>query len=142
MFNRSKNNPPAADDQPEEAKPVEAPSTPAKGTATGFVLERNKPSVISEGFSFVGDIQAQGVLHVEGSVRGTVSTESVNIGLAGSVNGRVDCASLQIKGSFSGQAQCRELVVSGKARIQGKITYEILSIQRGAVIDGDLICVM
>lgn len=121
--------------------PVSA--TPSKsGGAGGFLLERNKPSVISEGFSLVGDITAQGVLHVEGQIRGTVSTESVNIGPTGNVEGRIDCASLQIKGGFAGDAGCRELIISGKAHIKGRISYEVLSIQRGARVEGELICVL
>ncbi len=121
--------------------PVSATSSKSGG-AGGFLLERNKPSVISEGFSLVGDITAQGVLHVEGQIRGTVSTESVNIGPTGNVEGRIDCASLQIKGGFSGEAGCRELIISGKAQIKGRISYEVLSIQRGARVEGELICVL
>lgn len=147
MFTKSKNSPVPPVIHPEAEAEDAAPAAPAPAAAksnpgNGFLLERNKPSVISEGFTLVGDITAQGVLHVEGSVRGTVSTESVNIGLTGAVEGRIDCASLQIKGLFAGQAQCRELIVSGKARIRGQITYETLSIQRGALVDGELICVL
>ncbi|MEY4713410.1 MAG: hypothetical protein RIS88_2860, partial [Pseudomonadota bacterium] len=44
---------------PETANP-----TPRTGASSGFLLDSNKPSVISEGFSLVGDISAQGALHV------------------------------------------------------------------------------
>jgi len=151
MFNKSKNNPTPAPDAEDEAMaaapaptpaPTPAPSGKSGPPANNFLLDRNKPSVISEGFALVGDITAQGVLHVEGSIRGTVSTESINIGLTGLVEGRIECASLQVKGAFAGQAQCRELVIAGKARIRGRITYETLSIQRGAVVDGELICTL
>ena len=151
MFNKSKNNPSPATESEEEAldsalASTSAPAPAANGKpapgSNNFLLDRNKPSVISEGFALVGDITAQGVLHVEGSIRVTVVTESINIGLTGLVEGRIECTSLQIKGAFSGQAQCRELVVSGKARIRGRVTYETLSIQRGAVVDGELICTL
>ena len=119
--------------------------TPDNGNVTsrptgssGFLLDSNKPSVISEGFSLVGDISAQGILHVEGMIKGTVTTEAVNIGITGAIEGKIQCSSLQIKGAFVGEARCQELVISSKARVRGNITYETLSIQRGAFVEGEL----
>lgn len=119
--------------------------TPETGNAasrntasSGFLLDSNKPSVISEGFSLVGDISAQGILHVEGMIKGTVTTEAVNIGITGAVEGKIQCTSLQIKGAFVGEARCQELFIANKARVRGNITYETLSIQRGAYVEGEL----
>ncbi len=149
MFARHKNKPAAAEEPGflsarattapvAESAPAEEP--PAKAAPSGgFLLERNKPSVISEGFSLVGDIMADGVLHVEGSVRGTVATGVVNIGPNGSVEGEISCQQLHIKGSFVGQADCDELLIAGKARVSGRVTYRTLSVQRGADIDGSLV---
>ncbi len=153
MFSRHKNKPAPADEISFLAgRPAAAPAsepvaleepapkaTPAPAPAGGFLLERNKPSVISEGFSLVGDISADGVLHVEGQVRGTVKTHVVNIGPNGSVEGEISCHQLHIKGSFLGQADCDELLIAGKARVNGRVTYRTLSVQRGADIDGSLV---
>lgn len=125
---------PAPDVVAEEPAPKAAPAP-----AGGFLLERNKPSVISEGFSLVGDISADGVLHVEGQVRGTVTTHVVNIGPNGSIEGEISCQQLHIKGNFIGQADCDELLIAGKARVNGRVTYRTLSVQRGADIDGSLV---
>lgn len=118
---------------PETANPA-----PRSGASSGFLLDSNKPSVISEGFSLVGDISAQGVLHVEGMIKGTVTTDAVNIGITGAVEGKIQCNSLQIKGAFVGEARCQELFIASKARVRGTITYETLSIQRGAYVEGEL----
>lgn len=118
--------------------PETANAAPRSGASSGFLLDSNKPSVISEGFSLVGDITAQGVLHVEGMIKGTVTTEAVNIGITGAVEGKIQCNSLQIKGAFVGEARCNELVIASKARVRGNITYETLSIQRGAYVEGEL----
>ncbi len=118
--------------------PETANAAPRSGASSGFLLDSNKPSVISEGFSLVGDITAQGVLHVEGMIKGTVTTEAVNIGITGAVEGKIQCTSLQIKGAFVGEARCQELVIASKARVRGTITYETLSIQRGAYVEGEL----
>jgi len=118
--------------------PETANAAPRSGASSGFLLDSNKPSVISEGFSLVGDITAQGVLHVEGMIKGTVTTEAVNIGITGAVEGKIQCTSLQIKGAFVGEARCQELIIANKARVRGTITYETLSIQRGAYVEGEL----
>ncbi len=152
MFARQKNKPAPADEisflagrtaaaPAAETSAVEepAPKAAAPAPSGGFLLERNKPSVISEGFSLVGDISADGVLHVEGEVRGTVKTQVVNIGPNGAVEGEISCQQLHIKGNFVGQADCDELLIAGKARVNGRVTYRTLSVQRGADIDGSLV---
>jgi hypothetical protein len=139
MFAKSKNkSTDNAYEEPEDMTPETANSAPRSGASSGFLLDSNKPSVISEGFSLVGDITAQGVLHVEGMIKGTVTTEAVNIGITGAVEGKIQCTSLQIKGAFVGEARCQELVIANKARVRGTITYETLSIQRGAYVEGEL----
>ena len=144
MFAKSKNKSP--DDLTPSQDLVDDAGSPADtrtdaGAPGGgsFLLDRNKPSVISEGFALVGDVVAEGVLHVEGSIKGTINSDVVNIGLNGAVDGDVRCKSLQIKGSFLGTARCDELIISGKARVSGRIAYGSLSVQRGATIEGDLI---
>jgi cytoskeletal protein CcmA (bactofilin family) len=139
MFAKSKNkSPDNAYEEPEDMTPETANPAPRSGASSGFLLDSNKPSVISEGFSLVGDISAQGVLHVEGMIKGTVTTDAVNIGITGAVEGKIQCNSLQIKGAFVGEARCQELFIASKARVRGTITYETLSIQRGAYVEGEL----
>lgn len=133
--------------QVETARPAPAPAPvaepePAKngnGAPGAFLLDRNKPSVISEGFSLMGDINATGVLHVEGFIKGTISTDVVNIGPSGAVEGTLQCRALHIKGTFVGTAICDELYIAGKAKVSGRVTYHSLSAQRGALVEGEVI---
>lgn len=99
----------------------------------------DKPSVISEGFSLHGDIKAQGTLHIEGTVVGTIETDVVNIGPTGKVDGLVVCRSLVIKGTFVGEGVCSDLAISTKGRFDGSVRYRTVSVQRGANIAGELI---
>ncbi len=109
------------------------------GNGGSFLLDRSKPSVISEGFTLQGDISAQGVLHVEGFIKGTVQTDVVNIGPRGAVEGQITCKALHIKGAFVGTANCDELFIASKARVVGRVTYRTLAVQRGALVEGDLV---
>ncbi len=112
----------------------------AKRVVTGVaVLDTHKPTVISEGFSLTGDIVSDGILHIEGRTSGTIKASSVNVGPRGQVEGNVACASLHIKGVFSGTAVCGELVIAASAVVKGHITYQLLTIGRGATVEGDLV---
>lgn len=126
----------ASDDSRGEA---ETSGGSGNGNGGGFLLDRSKPSVISEGFTLQGDISASGVLHVEGFIKGTVRTDAVNIGPRGAVEGKVASKTLHVKGAFVGTAECDELFIASKARVVGRITYRSLAIQRGAMIEGDLV---
>lgn len=145
MFGRPKNNSgdedfvDLQDDQDDLSGETQRSTNGSAGG--GFLLDRSKPSVISEGFSLMGDITSEGVLHVEGFIKGTIKTDAVNIGQRGSVEGQVTSKSLHVKGAFVGTAVCDELVIANKARVVGRITYRSLAIQRGAQIEGDLIYV-
>jgi len=50
-----------------------------------------KPSILSEGFSFRGEIAAKGAIHVEGSLNGQIQVDELTIGSRGQVEGVVTC---------------------------------------------------
>lgn len=119
----------------QDEAPVASRRTPS-GVA---VLDTHKPTVISEGFSLTGDIVSEGILHIEGRTSGTIKASSINVGPRGYVEGNVACASLHIKGGFAGTAVCGELVIAASAVVKGHITYQLLTIGRGATIEGELV---
>jgi len=126
---------PAAPAAQPEAKPADTRRAPAIAP----LQSSDKPAIISEGFSVVGELRSpQGVLHVEGRVNGTLAAQSIHISGTGEVQGEVSCTSLSIKGSFTGSAVCDELVVASSAIINGKIGYKFLTVGAGATIDGEL----
>lgn len=101
----------------------------------------SKPSILSEGFSFRGEIIAKGAIHVEGALNGQIQVDELTIGARGQVEGVVTCSSLHIKGKFSGTATCNELIVTSSASVDGHVVYQTLSVQKGASIKGDLLLV-
>lgn len=152
MFGKPKNSPNGSKDSDgaeyvPEVEPLELPAEVAArnaapprrdGNPIASVLSSQKPSVISEGFSITGDIQSNGILHVEGQVTGTVAAQSVNISTKGEVEGEIRCNSLHIKGTFQGLAECEELVVASSARVNGKVIYRYITIGSGAQVQGEL----
>ena len=55
---------------------------------------------------------------------------------AGEVEGELHAASIDIKGRFDGQIIGGEVVLHTSARVTGEITYESLSIESGAQVEG------
>jgi cytoskeletal protein CcmA (bactofilin family) len=164
MFNKSKTNnvnpyaDKAGDAAAEEAvqPAVESDVAPVVAAAAPVITpapQRNsmmdmiaptaasKPSILSEGFSFRGEISAKGAIHVEGALNGQIQVDELTIGARGQVEGVVTCSSLHIKGKFSGTATCSELIVTSSASVDGHVVYKTLSVQKGASIKGDLLLV-
>ena len=155
MFSKSKTNSPNSTvarptDAPLSVTPVQSPAItepasldqPQRNTMMDIISSNaSKPSILSEGFSFRGEISAKGAIHVEGSLNGQIQVDELTIGSRGQVEGVVTCSSLHIKGKFSGTATCSELIVTSSASVDGHVVYQTLSVQKGASIKGELLLV-
>jgi cytoskeletal protein CcmA (bactofilin family) len=97
-----------------------------------------KPSIISEGFEFTGDMKSGGSITVDGTFKGNLSVQTLLIGAGGYVDGTVTADSINVKGKLSGTVNCRDLVIGGRATVDGALTYSSITIQRGGTIKGDL----
>ena len=97
-----------------------------------------KPSIISEGFEFIGEIRSSGYLTIDGTVRGTLSLHSIQIGVSGVLDGNVTCDTMNVKGNFSGALDCRDLTIGSRAVVDGKVSFKSITIQRGGVVKGEL----
>ncbi len=117
-----------------EVRPLNsAPAQPrAESSAT------RSPSIISEGFEFVGDMKSGGSLSVDGTIRGNLVVETLRIGVTGAVDGSVRADSIDAQGSLSGTVECKDLTIGDRAMVDGKVTYSTITIQRGATIKGEL----
>jgi len=106
------------------------------GTQTSSVSL--KPSIISEGFEFTGDMKSGGSITVDGTFKGNLTVQNLLIGTGGFVDGTVTADSINVKGNLSGTVSCRDLVIGGRATVDGALTYSSITIQRGGTIKGDL----
>lgn len=127
-----------------------SPETPAESKAAAAV-ERvlgspvrvndasAKPSIISEGFNFTGDIVSRGTLNIDGQIKGTVKVDAVTVGPNGVVDGTLECSKLLVKGVLRGTAECDDLQIDSTATVDGTISYRVFAVQRGANITGELL---
>lgn len=101
-------------------------------------------SLIGEGTVVRGPVSFSDGLRIDGEVHGDV------IGVQGGatllvvsekarVNGRVKASHVIINGEVCGPVECDALLeVQPSARIQGDVRYELLEMNPGAVIEGEL----
>jgi cytoskeletal protein CcmA (bactofilin family) len=97
-----------------------------------------KTSIIAEDVVLTGNIKTSGALQIEGHVKGDIEVSTLAIGPTGVLDGNVTCRNPSIRGRFSGTSVCRELMVASSAVIDAKVTYQDLTLQRGAVLRGEL----
>jgi len=98
----------------------------------------SKPSFISEEAVLTGNIKTSGALHIEGKVIGDLDVAHLTISSAGTFEGNANCKVLNIRGRFTGKSVCRELRVASSAQIDANVTYQDLTLQRGAGLRGEL----
>ena len=94
------------------------------------------PSIVSENTKLTGNISSDGIVHVDGQVKGDISCEELIIGIKGSVNGAVTAKNLQLYGSLKGKALIDNLFVAKSAKLLGDATHNTIAIEPGAYIDG------
>jgi cytoskeletal protein CcmA (bactofilin family) len=153
MFSKKSNEPEANSSENSENQYTEATSdsTPeveqasydagSNGYSNGNSGRSNptKPSIISEGFEFVGTITSDGVLNISGVIKGKVTAKSVLVDSTGLVEGELFSDQVMVKGKVLGDINCDELNIGPLAEVNGSVSYDSVHIQRGGKIKGHFI---
>lgn len=97
------------------------------------------------GLSFIGpevlvsgDLATDAQLHVDGRIEGNVRCSQLVQGGAGIIAGNIQADEARIAGTVEGQVNVRTLFVEASARILGDVTYETISMDAGAQLEGRL----
>lgn len=110
-----------------------------QGGLTPLIARPTKPSIISEGFEFIGSITSEGTLNIAGIVKGKISAKSVLVDVEGQVEGELTSETLAVKGKIVGEVICQDLNVGPRAFIDATISYQNIHIQRGGKVAGKFI---
>lgn len=93
-------------------------------------------SVIGPDVTIRGDIEASVDLHVDGKVIGNIECASLVQGEGSRVEGEIKAESARLSGEVHGTIEVRNLVVLKTAKIDGDVSYDTLTIEQGASVDG------
>lgn len=119
-------------------KPAETRHSPAARQDRPVASNKSTFSVIGADVTIRGDVTASTELHVDGSIEGDIQCASLVQGETSTVTGAVTAESARLAGRVVGSITAKDLVVLRSARIEGDVSYDALTIEQGAQVDGRL----
>ncbi len=96
------------------------------------------PSIISANLHIVGNLKTEGEVQVDGMIDGDVSGNALTVGEKATVKGEIIAQEVEVRGSVEGRILAKTVRLSKTAHVVGDIIHEILSIESGAYIEGQL----
>ena len=108
----------------------------ASANAAGGV--KAAPSIISVNLHIIGKLSTDGEMQVDGSIEGDVTSQAITVGEKASISGEIVADEIEIHGSVSGKIRARKIKLAKTAKVIGDIWHEVLSIESGAYIEGQL----
>ncbi len=95
-------------------------------------------NIIAAGTSIQGDLKTDGVIRLNGTLRGNLETsEKLVIGQNGKVEGDVKCKNADVEGNVIGTISVQGLLsLKRTANIQGDIVTKQLSVEPGSLFTG------
>jgi cytoskeletal protein CcmA (bactofilin family) len=111
--------------------------TGESGTGSGPVSS-NALSFVGREVSIHGNVSGQGDLHIDGAVEGDIDCSVLIIGASGRIKGNVIAKRATIAGMIDGTVTAETLIVEKTATVTGDLSYNSVSIETGAQVDGRL----
>jgi cytoskeletal protein CcmA (bactofilin family) len=95
------------------------------------------PSILANGVRFKGTIEADGAeLQINGEIEGNVRGGSVTVGDTGMIKGDIVCETVTVQGRVEGSVRARKVQLMRNAHVLGDIVHQSLSVEMGAVFEG------
>ena len=95
-------------------------------------------SIIAQGIDFSGEINTEGDIHLDGKMKGNIKAQEVVIGPEGVFDGEITANILVVSGNIKGKFTVNNLHVKKDGLLQGKAKYEIIVVDAGGNIQGEL----
>ena len=98
----------------------------------------NSLSIIGDGIDFQGEVNTEGNIHIDGIMKGVIKAYEVVIGPEGDFDGEINAEVLVINGIVKGKFNIKNLHIRRQGLLQGRAKYEIIIVESGGKIQGDL----
>jgi cytoskeletal protein CcmA (bactofilin family) len=102
-------------------------------------------TIIGRDTHIVGDVRFGGGLHVDGTIEGNVLAEDTEdavlvVSQDGSIHGEVSVPNVILNGTVSGNVRAGvRMELAGQARVTGNVYYQLLEMEIGAEVNGNLV---
>jgi cytoskeletal protein CcmA (bactofilin family) len=100
---------------------------------------RTKPkaaSLLSESLTIEGNLDSEGEVQLDGTVRGDVRVAKLTVGETGHIEGQIYCETIEVRGRVIGAITAKQVRLYGTAYVDGDITHEQLAVENGAFFQG------
>ena len=102
-------------------------------------------TIIGQNTEISGDIMFRGGLHIDGKVKGNIKAEDDSDSILilseeGAIEGEVRVPNVLLNGQVVGDVHASDRVeLANRARIEGSVFYNLLEMEMGAAINGNLV---
>ena len=95
-------------------------------------------SVIGADLTITGDLVSTGDIKVDGRIDGNITCRTLTLGEQPLLNSEIAAETVRICGTFNGQVRANKVVLTKDARVKADIAQEILEIEPGATLEGEV----
>ncbi len=104
-----------------------------------FRPDQENAVYIGAGATLKGEISVPDTIVVDGEIEGQVTARIVVVGHTGVIRGNITASEADVSGWISDHIDIKQLlVVRSTGRVEGKVTYGDIELEKGAVVTGDL----
>ncbi|MEJ2004429.1 MAG: polymer-forming cytoskeletal protein [Cyclobacteriaceae bacterium] len=110
----------------------------AKEEQRAVEMQSNMSNIITKGTTLVGNLESNGNIRIEGTVKGNVETEAkIVLGSSSKIDGDVIAQNAEIVGELKGNVRVFDtLILKPSSLIHGDITTNKLIVESGAAFNG------
>lgn len=106
------------------------------GSAPQSDMAEGRATRLAHDLKITGNLKAAGTVEVLGVVDGDIEAGKLIVGAEGRVNGKIRAEIVDVLGHLDGSVSCRNLTLRSSATARIQVTYESLTIENGAQLEG------
>jgi cytoskeletal protein CcmA (bactofilin family) len=111
----------------------------AMNATSGFRPDQENVVYIGAGVTLKGEISVPDLIVVDGTVEGDVTARVVCVGQTGVIRGNIAATEADISGWITDHIEIKQLlIVRATGRVEGRVMYGEIELEKGAVVTGDL----
>ena len=111
----------------------------ANNATSGFRPDQVNVVYIGAGVTLKGEISVPDLIVVDGTVEGDVTARVVCVGQTGVIRGNIAATEADISGWITDHIEIKQLlIVRSTGRVEGRVMYGEIELEKGAVVTGDL----
>ena len=102
------------------------------------IKSENKISTISENLHITGTLYSKGKISFNGSLKGSLESNSLYVGNNGFIDGKVEADEAVILGRIKGTLKGNKVRLASSSRIEGDTYHQVIAIEDGAIYEGSI----